>query len=97
MTTLTSTQAGGETTYATNVVLAGQQAQLWPWTVEQYHHLIDIGILPEGEPYELLDGQLVRKDRSATGADPMTVSTEHAWVVRKLTRLNPTSQTSWPW
>jgi Uma2 family endonuclease len=69
--------------------VADDRAQLWPWTVEQYHQLIKLGILPEGEPYELLYGQLVRKDRSATGTDPMTIGHEHAWVVRKLTRLNP--------
>jgi Uma2 family endonuclease len=69
--------------------VAGDRAQLWPWTVGQYHELIKTGILPEGEPYELLNGQLVRKDRSAAGTDPMTIGHEHAWVVRKHTQLNP--------
>lgn len=74
----------------TNVFeVGGDHAQLWPWTVDQYHQLIRQGIVPEGEPYELLNAQLVRKDRSATGADPMTIGHEHAWVVRKLTKLNP--------
>ena len=61
----------------------------WPFTVDQYHHLIKAGILPEGKPYELLDGQLVRKDRSATGADPVAIGHLHAWVVGQLADLNP--------
>lgn len=42
-------------------------------TVDQYHRMIRQGILPEAEPVELLDGQLVRKNRSAAGDDPMTI------------------------
>lgn len=60
---------------------------LFPWTVELYHRLIDQGILPEGEPYELLDGVLVRKDRSSRGEDPMTVGRPHAYAVHALARL----------
>ena len=66
-----------------------ERALYWPFTVEQYHDLIKSGILPEGEPYELLDGQLVRRDRSATGADPVTIGHLHAWVVGELADLNP--------
>jgi hypothetical protein len=51
--------------------------------------MIESGILAEGEPFELLDGYLVRKDRSAAGADPMTIGHEHAWVVGELVDLNP--------
>jgi len=58
-------------------------------TVEQYHRMIRQGILREGEPVELLDGQLERKNRSAAGEDPMTVSTAHATVVGKVDDLNP--------
>lgn len=58
------------------------------FTVDQYHRMIAEGILPEGEPYELLDGQVVRKDRSAQKEDPMTVGDHHSYVVMKLTRLN---------
>ena len=61
---------------------------LFPWTVDLYHSLIEQGFLPEGEPYELLDGQLVRKDRSATGEDPMTIGHRHAWVMGELGELN---------
>jgi Uma2 family endonuclease len=55
-----------------------------PLSVEQYHKMIDTGILEEGAPIELLDGYLFRKDRSAAGADPMTVGTFHAYSVSKL-------------
>ena len=61
---------------------------LMPLTVEQYHRMIDQGIVPEGEPYELLDGHLVRKDRSAAGDDPMTVGPDHVLVVKRLARLS---------
>jgi hypothetical protein len=37
---------------------------LEPISVERYHRMIAAGILPEGAPIELIDGLLVRKDRS---------------------------------
>lgn len=61
-------------------------------TVDQYHRMIKGGILEEGMPVELLDGQLEWKDRSATGGDPMTVGTEHTWVVQTLQGLAPKLQ-----
>jgi Uma2 family endonuclease len=64
-------------------------AMVLPLTVEQYHQLIAAGVVPEGEPFELLNGYVIRKDRSAAGEGPMTVGPEHAWVIRELTELNP--------
>ena len=58
-------------------------------TVEQYHRMIEAGILREGEPIELLDGQMIPKDRSAAGEDPMSVGRRHAVVVDVLTGLTP--------
>ncbi len=58
-------------------------------TVAQYHEMLAQGILAEGEPCELLDGHLVRKDRSRAGEDPMTVGHQHALVVTKLAALGP--------
>jgi Uma2 family endonuclease len=55
-----------------------------PITVEQYHRMIQAGILPEGAPIELLDGFLVRKDRGRRGDSPMTVGYWHAWVVNRV-------------
>ena len=69
--------------------LIDKRTVLMPITVDQYHRMIDTGILPSGEPYELLEGHLIRKDRSAEGEDPMTVGDEHIWVVQKLVRLSP--------
>lgn len=63
-------------------------ARFFPLTVRQYHKMIEQGILPEGEPYELLDGQIVRKNRAAAGEDPMTVGHGHTWVVEELAELN---------
>src|SRR6266700_1135398 len=53
-------------------------------TLDQYVRMIDARILPEGEPIELLDGFLVRKDRSKAGEDPMTVGFDHVWAVQNL-------------
>jgi hypothetical protein len=36
-------------------------------TVDQYHEFIDNGTIPEDPTTELLDGLLVRKDRSGRG------------------------------
>jgi Uma2 family endonuclease len=56
-------------------------------TVDEYHDMIAAGLIAEGEPYELLDGQIVRKIRSKAGEDIMTVGVEHAIVVTRLARL----------
>ena len=53
-------------------------------TLDPYVRMIKEGILPEGEPIELLDGFLVRKDRAKAGEDPMTVGFEHVWAVKNL-------------
>src|SRR5258708_30140739 len=53
-------------------------------TLDQYIRMIHNGILPEGEPIELLDGFLVRKDRSKAGEDPMTVGFDHVWAVKNI-------------
>src|SRR5215203_1863267 len=61
---------------------------LYRLPVEVYHQMSAQGLLPEGAPYELIDGAVVRKDRSAAGGDPMTVGTGHATSVSKLSELN---------
>lgn len=65
------------------------RVRLAPLTVEQYEAMIAQGILPEGEPIELIDGLLVAKDRAAAGEDPMTAGPGHQLAVKKLTRLAP--------
>ncbi len=56
---------------------------LVPLTVEQYHRMLEVGILDEGEPIELLDGLLVAKDRGGQ----MTINPLHALLVNRLMRL----------
>lgn len=67
--------------------LVDTNATVVPLTVDQYHRMIETGILAEDSPIELLDGFLVRKDRSATGENPMTIGHEHAFIIGKLTEL----------
>src|SRR5439155_15439399 len=65
------------------------QLDLVGLTVDQYHDFIDNGTIPEDPSMELLDGLLVRKDRSATGEDPMTIGDRHRMAVMRLERLLP--------
>lgn len=58
------------------------------FTVGQYHTMIETGVLKSGTPLELLDGQLVWKDRSTAGEDPMTVGLGHSFSINVLTGLN---------
>lgn len=69
--------------------LAENNVEVMRITVDQYHRMMETGILLEGSPYELIDGFIVRKDRSASGEDPMMVGHEHIWAVKMLARLNP--------
>jgi len=65
-----------------------EHAVFYPLTLDAYHALIESGDLPEGEPFELLGGHIVRKDRSEPGGGIMTVGHHHAWVVGELSSLN---------
>jgi Uma2 family endonuclease len=58
-----------------------------PLTVDQYHRMIESGILAEDPGIELLNGMLVRKDRGAMHVSDMTVGPEHYLVVTRLVRL----------
>ncbi|MBC7943984.1 MAG: Uma2 family endonuclease [Burkholderiales bacterium] len=74
---------------ARNVVSEAAQGwlRLMPLSVEQYHRMIDEGILEEDTRVELLDGMLVPKDRGDVGGDPMVTGEEHAYVVNQLANL----------
>lgn len=61
---------------------------LYRYTVERYHELLEAGVIEEGEPFELLNGQITRSLRNATGEDPMTVGPGHVWAVEALEELN---------
>lgn len=58
-------------------------------TVDEYHQMLKRGSIEEGAPFELLDGQIVRKIRSAHGESPMTIGTRHTVAVVRLGELNP--------
>jgi Uma2 family endonuclease len=68
--------------------LEDPRTKVLPITTDQYDRMIADGILEEGEPYELLNGAIIRKDRSARGEDPMTVGDDHTYAVMMLNRLN---------
>ena len=68
-------------------VRSGTALPLVPISLDQYQHMIDTGILLDGDSIELLDGLLVRKDRSARGEDLMTHNPRHALLVSRLQRL----------
>src|SRR5436309_10753840 len=57
-----------------------EEREIVPLTVGQYHGMIEAGILAEGEPIELLDGLLVRRNRG----EGMTTNPLHALAVSKL-------------
>src|SRR5436190_14463477 len=69
-------------------VIAGR-VQMTPLTVDEYDRLIKSGELPEDPSVELLEGYLVRKDRSAEGEDPPTVGDKHALLMQKIIRVAP--------
>ena len=58
-------------------------------TVDDYHDMLANGRLDEGAPFELLEGQIVRKVRNADGESPMTIGTRHMTAVSMLSDLNP--------
>lgn len=66
---------------------SGTTLPIVPITVDQYQLMLDTGILQDGDPIELIDGLLVRKDRSARGENLMTHNPRHALLVSRLQRL----------
>jgi Uma2 family endonuclease len=68
--------------------LAEHPELIYRHNVEEYHAMIANGSIMEGEPFELLNGQIVRKIRSASGEDLMTVGIEHALIVKRLSKLS---------
>lgn len=57
-------------------------------TVDQYHRMLETGVLKEGAPLELRRGVLTFKNRSARGEDPTTVGESHIYVVNLLNELS---------
>src|SRR5438552_4963614 len=69
--------------------LADNPGLVYRLTVDEYEQMLESGVIEEGAPFELLDGQIVRKIRSASGQDPMTIGTRHTIAVTRLGDLNP--------
>ena len=69
--------------------LLDERTRLPPVTVEKFHHMFETGLIEAGEPYELLAGVVVVKDRSRVGDNPMTVDPSHAYGVDALADLKP--------
>ena len=63
---------------------ADGRMEIIPWTVEQYLWAVNNHVLPEDTGTELVDGFIVRKDRSAAGEDPMTIGDRHRLTVTEL-------------
>ena len=68
-------------------VRSGTAPPLVPITVDQFHQMIHNGIFQDGDPIELIDGLLVRKDRSARGENLMSHHPRHALLIKRLQRL----------
>ena len=60
---------------------------LYRITADQYHLMLEQGILPDGAPTELLHGLVVWKDRGISGEAPMGHSPEHVLVVSLISDL----------
>lgn len=72
---------------ASTVAQAVARAHIVPLTVEQYARMIAAGIVPEDTSVELINGALVRKDRSTLGEEDMGQSPLHSLVVSLLAAL----------
>jgi len=67
-----------------DIAAAGGPA-VFPLSVEQYHRMLETGILQDGDPVELIEGLLVRKNREAPG---MVQRPAHAFAITQLGRLD---------
>lgn len=68
-------------------VIAGRAPPLEPLSISQVEQMMAHGILLEGSPVELIDGLLIRKDRSGSGGDPTMHHPRHAVCVSRLQGL----------
>lgn len=61
-------------------------APMFTLTLQQYHALTESGILRDGEPVELIEGLLIRKDRSDRGGSILNHGVRHATGVARGSR-----------
>ncbi len=57
-------------------------------TVKQYDFMIEQGLLNEDTSTELINGFIVKKDRSASGEAPMTIGDRHRTAILRLSKLD---------
>lgn len=62
-------------------------APMFTLTLQQYHALTESGILRDGEPVELIEGLLIRKDRSDRGGNLLNHGVRHATGVARGSRM----------
>jgi hypothetical protein len=71
-------------TLAIEKELTQDPRMLYRISTEGYHRMIELEEIEEGAPFELLDGYIVRKIRSAQGEDPRKINPNHATAVSRL-------------
>lgn len=70
-----------------NDFVAGRAPNPVIFTVEQFHKMLDEGILVDGQPVELIDGVVMRKNRGAAGEQPMVHGRRHAVAIVQIQNL----------
>lgn len=68
-------------------ILSGRAPAALSFTVDEFHRMLADGILADGAPVELIDGVILRKDRSAMGEQPMAHGKRHAVAIARMQRV----------
>lgn len=75
------------TTGVLEEMVAGSAPGIVRLTVDQFHRMVELGILSEGDAVELIEGVMVQKDRDASGGEGMVHGPRHALGVVCLQQL----------
>lgn len=67
------------------LICESPDSTLMRFNVTQLMRMIDVGIIPDGAPFELLDGIIIRRDDSATDYEQATRRVRRGIVVDSLT------------
>lgn len=70
-----------------NDVVAGRAPAPVVLTVEQFHRMLADGIVADGEPVELIDGVVLRKNRAARGENLMLHGKRHGVAIVQISEL----------
>ncbi len=70
-----------------NDIVAGRAPAPVAFTVEQFHRMLADGIVAEGDPVELIDGVVLRKNRAARGENLMVHGKRHAVAIAQISEL----------